>query len=374
MTSKREENERDKVRELESSSEAVTTQTPNPRTELLVSLQLRLKESLVKKLEKVGDEMKTTLSCSKSDNYPPPDCVLEGKFVSGKLLVDHYQEFITHHLANMHTAEGTLYKISQLIADEGNVNKENTKDIYLLQDILRYLAQPQPQTPSDIEEAQVFFHHSYAPGFFGLFASTKMEKHGKTLKDFLEDPSVRLVVTPSYGRTDPSKTYLRSKASDIWGPQRTLHVLLVRPFERRLYVNKFCPRGFVIVSMPENEEGIGSARFWCVELARVLNRKWFFMIDDSLMEHSKCIKLRVNGPEKTLAFPLREAVSLLEALTQDLTSEQCDKIGIVALRRFSGQNMNKQDITIHFCQGLQLIHREAVNKKRCFLPPWPSLP
>jgi len=162
----------------------------------------------------------------------------------------------------------------------------------------------------------------------------------------------------------------------------TYHILVTRPSEYMAYCQNFLPKGYLVAKMPESEESVGTARFWCLEIARRLKVDWAFMLDDSL--HPEAVRLASDK----LSFVV--AVRLFETL-KDRLNDYHSKIGILSLRRFRGQNNNQQQVerafpfffpfqtemltahlgfffkvSIHFCQGFQFLNVKELQNKQLY--------
>lgn len=188
----------------------------------------------------------------------------------------------------------------------------------------------------------------------------------QTIDQLLAAPveSQRVVVTPSYERycsvAGSAETYVLSQGSNSLWAHPTVHIILVRPFQRDEYVAKFCTRNYVVVTMPTDEESVGSARFWATIVGYVLHKDAIFMLDDSFCSTS-VIKYRhgqINKKGKDENFPLEVGVSLLEnVFTQLLPEERC-VVGVISLRRH-GQMPNTKVVIIDYCQAFLLVNLHA---------------
>lgn len=190
----------------------------------------------------------------------------------------------------------------------------------------------------------------------------------------------KLVVTPSFDRfTFPAErlkgTYLLPSSkrvptvNTLWNETDVCHVILVRPFQFEAYVKRFCPAGFVVVAMPVDEEGVGSARYWATVLARALNRDTFVMLDDSLQQDTSkvihAVKNQVRKADKKNgetnrddhdSWCLVDGLTFLCSVFEGLPVDIQGYVGVMGLRRYGGMCEERTIARIHFCQGFQLIN------------------
>lgn len=208
----------------------------------------------------------------------------------------------------------------------------------------------------------------------------------------------KLVITPSFDRfMFPEKkgkgTYLLPSTKRVprvdvlWNETDVCHVILVRPFQFEAYVKRFCPAGFVVVAMPVDEEGVGSARYWATVLARALNRDTFVMLDDSLQEETDEVILAVknqvrkadkkkSSDEKSETIDknhdeherwlLVDGLTFLCSVFEGLPVEIQGGVGVMGLRRYGGMCEEGTIARIHFCQGFQLINVASTFAKGVF--------
>ncbi|RYE52403.1 MAG: hypothetical protein EOP48_16585 [Sphingobacteriales bacterium] len=192
--------------------------------------------------------------------------------------------------------------------------------------------------------------------------------YGKT-KNFQEklpnDLSNRLIITPSFDRYERQRKFANSylfetSVEQLWNFSPTTHIILVQPYQRDLYIAEFCPRGFIVATMPHNEEGIGSARFWCTMIAWIFGYPQYFMLDDSYTAKTP-IKYRPNGDTskdvQDIDFTLYEGVIFVEHVFDSLDENAQDKIGILSLRRHG--SIQSEPAVVRFCQGFVYVNVEA---------------
>ena len=128
----------------------------------------------------------------------------------------------------------------------------------------------------------------------------------------------RWIFTPSYGR---SKIALLNWPEDICtcetvraeSPEKTcnciteestIRILVVRPSQFKEYVT-YCGYIFPIISLPNDEDGVGYARLWIQKIAWTLTLKYIWMIDDSLecfYEYHPELKPNSYKDERRLQF------------------------------------------------------------------------
>lgn len=183
----------------------------------------------------------------------------------------------------------------------------------------------------------------------------------------------RLILTPSYGRAIPSGNdnnfVLGHSHTELWTDILTLHIVVVRPFELRNYANALCPAGYVIASIPDNEESVGSARFWCVIIGHALKATWAFMLDDSLRKISPtCVP--TYAPGRKLTFDQRTAlfgVHEMEMVRTELEKRGKTKlVGVLAFPRSRGMDFSKKRgaVSLGNCQNFQYLHLENLRDKK----------
>ncbi len=329
------------------------------------------------------------LSMEAGDIYPFPDSVLRKKMnsetevlkkrvVIGKLLYENQTEF-----ASSRGDDGTLeYLLKLLVSGNSNDAPIDVSKARALQARKRCILDEKRMNVEEILSENGLRYESIdlakePPKFTGSISNAvqgTIHFWAKSQNIFLQcsQNSVgtkRLVITPSFDRYErAASTYLGHAKCNLWPDKETIHIILVQPYQLSLYVAEYCTRGYVVVSMPANEEGVGSARFWAGILADVLGYKQYFMLDDSYSKE-EMIKYREGGSTekgtKDKGYPLHIGVGFIEQVFAMLTEEIRNKVGVMSLRRHG--SMAKDPVVFRFCQGFVFVNgHRAHNECRVY--------
>jgi hypothetical protein len=161
--------------------------------------------------------------------------------------------------------------------------------------------------------------------------------------------------------------------------------VVVRPYEVDNYVKNLCPAGFIVASFPDNEESVGSARYWCVVIGHALRCPWAFMLDDSL--RGEKIEKK-QGPTK-IAIPnadtpgkysfvngtALDGVLTMESVIKGLSNvynheekkyqNLTELVGVLAFPRARGTDFSasRDAVTLGNCQNFQCLHLAMLLQK-----------
>jgi hypothetical protein len=319
------------------------------------------------------------LTCSDNNTFPCDAKYKTDQKVSGAKIVKNISEFIISQRKVTITYRSELIEIA-------NCMREKKKYDY---GYIFNLAMSEVSSISD-QDVGGKDYKDYKDYMFDLAGSTSyrlrflqgiLQFFGKAtdindirgkLKEG-EELNRRLVLTPSFERHSIKGNYIiNGDVKSLWGDGPRIHCIICRPCEF-LHYKKCAERGFVVISMPQDEEGVGSARFWCLVVAWLFKVDWALMIDDSISNEFP-IRLKEgyhfsgdykshsskNNPDQYKALG---AVMFIEQLIQRLIDDKRDgNFGVIGLRRYSQFNRNSQNAVIKFNQGFQYI-----NVKQAFL-------
>lgn len=324
-----------------------------------------------------GSFQNEEITVSEAERYDfPPYCKVNvsGEVkVSGKLLCHNITDFSIYHVKEYQTASTNLSDIAKA-AVSSPLSPVDTSNLKVLNDFasLELNATPsfvayQPQNIYSVDLAL-----STKPELRVIGGIIRFAGANDLLRWCAEGNSkgyVRTVLTPSYSRYGSSKSWItQAQCAQHWGSSNipTLHIVLCRPFQFPEYVKRLLPLGYIIASMPDDEESVGSARYWCMVVARALNPLIAFIIDDSLL-HKNTVKIRTRP--KVTNYQILDAVMLLEKVIAKVNTSVpgMEKIGLISFRRW-GHPASKDDPSakIGFGQGFQCLHVNALFEKGVF--------
>ena len=182
------------------------------------------------------------------------------------------------------------------------------------------------------------------------------------------EPETRWVFIPSYRR---AKIALLNWPKDGDKDSKTTHrILVVRPSEFDDYV-KSCGNEFPVIRLPNDEVGVGYARYWIQKIALQLGLKFIWVIDDSLecfYEYHPDEKPR-DGSYKT--WRRRSFGSVFKRI-EDLVigSSKCVKpIAVMGPRQFSGGTKVNNPFTCKPPRSVVFLNLEALTSKGVYYRP-----
>ena len=309
------------------------------------------------------------ITVNKSQKYNFPSYCLAANKVSGRLLCQNITKFSIDHVQEHQTASTNLSDIAKAAVSSPH-SPVDTTNLKVLNDFASLEHNARNTAPSSV---------TYAPYTIDLALSNRPELQvlGGIIRfaganALLNSCAtwgtdyVRIVLTPSYSRYDSKKSWIAEvPCAQHWGDSSvpTLHIVLCRPFQFPEYVKRLLPRGYIIASMPDDEESVGSARYWCMIVARALNATVAYIIDDSLLQEG-AVKVKTDCGNYA-KYQVLDAVVLLEKVVEGVYKDQgMDKIGMISFRRYS-HPPSKQDpfAKIGFGQGFQCLHVNALFAK-----------
>lgn len=312
-----------------------------------------------------------------------------GGDIDGKRLVDFQFQLNGPYSTQNGTNDFGITEIaSRISTSNGNID---ISDIRALQLQLKYrkdLQKLPSQNQGKFDEIQLDFATSRNIFLRAVQGDTSMtypermiafngSQRKETFKERMGRTS-RLVITPSFDRylsvVGSTGTYLcsdaKNKTTDLWGIEEstTMHIILVRPFQKDAYVREFVPRGFVVATLPSDEEGVGSARYWACMLATYLKKTHFIMLDDSYYHDlNDIVRVKMVGDKNNLDYKkctLLHGVKYLEGVFNGTSYK--DQIGVISLRRHNARVKIQDIVKIDYAQAFQLIHVSVTNKKGVF--------
>lgn len=320
-----------------------------------------------------GSFQNEEITVSESKKYAFPSyCKANGK-VSGALLCQNITNFSIDHVKEYQTASTNLSDIAKA-AVSSPLSPVDTTNMKVLNDLasleLNAILSIVAHQPYDIYSVDLAL--STKPelrvlgGIISFAGANDLLDRLRLCATGDGKGNVRIILTPSYSRYDSPKSWItEAPCAQHWGSSDipTLHIVLCRPFQYPEYVKRL-PLGYIIASMPDDEESVGSARYWCMVVARALNATVAYIIDDSLLQKD-AVKVRAVGGKCT-AYQVLDAVVLLEKVVADVNAgfAGMEKIGMISFRRF-GHPAGKNDpcAKIGFCQGFQCLHINALFAK-----------
>ena len=135
------------------------------------------------------------------------------------------------------------------------------------------------------------------PGNSAYWFRANQNKHIRSVNADKKDK--RWIFIPSFRRAKIA--LLNWPKDEIITEENTIRILVVRPTEFEEYV-QYCGHLFPVICLPQDEIGVGYARFWIQKIASCLKLYFIWMLDDSIMSFQEYIPKKEQTGQKDTRY------------------------------------------------------------------------
>ena len=176
----------------------------------------------------------------------------------------------------------------------------------------------------------------------------------------------RWVFIPSFRRAKIA--LLQWPDDEIMNDNSTIRILVVRPSEFDTYV-RYCGPHFPVIRLPQDEIGVGYARYWIQKIALRLELQFIWMVDDSIISFCEYDPSKEPPERSYIKFRNRKFGLVFERIEKFV--KKGEEVPIVAMspKRFCTRKTLKQPFVCKPPQGAVYLNLRKLQEKHVYYRP-----
>ena len=176
----------------------------------------------------------------------------------------------------------------------------------------------------------------------------------------------RWVFIPSFRRAKIA--LLQWPDDEIMNDNSTIRILVVRPSEFDTYV-RYCGPHFPVIRLPQDEIGVGYARYWIQKIALRLELQFIWMVDDSIISFCEYDPSKQPPKCSYIKFRNRKFGLVFERIEKFV--KKGEEVPIVAMspKRFCTRKTLKQPFVCKPPQGAVYLNLRKLQEKHVYYRP-----
>ena len=240
----------------------------------------------------------------------------------------------------------------------------------------KYTASSLPSSPEDPAVKNFYYFDCehvlkmYVPSSNLSWFQTQTNRHTRWIQKIISNDYIgkRWVFIPSFRRAQIA--LLQWPHDEVMNDDSTIRILVVRPSEFDAYV-RYCGPHFPVIRLPQDEIGVGYARYWIQKIALRLELQFIWMIDDSIkyfVEYDPNKKPPQGSYKKSRKRKFGLVFERIEKFVKETADE---KVPIVAMspRRFCVRKLLQEPFVCKPPQVAVYLNLRKLQEKHVYYRP-----